>query len=172
MSPKFQRPYSWEKKHVQVFWNDLTTFQREGSFKGGPDKYFLGPIVIRAESKETIYLLDGQQRLATATIFFAVLRDLARELGTRDATDFARDIHVQLIWKEDVGFALELSELDKSYFEETIQTDVPLRKKPTLRSHRLIQKAQQVLTESVKTKIGSLDPHPEPLLNFGSCANS
>jgi uncharacterized protein with ParB-like and HNH nuclease domain len=27
--PRFQRGYSWEKKHVEAFWNDITAFQRE-----------------------------------------------------------------------------------------------------------------------------------------------
>lgn len=72
--PKFQRGHSWLKKHIEAFWTDITTFQTESAVKGGPDKYFLGPIVILPESKETIRLLDGQQRLATATILFSVSR--------------------------------------------------------------------------------------------------
>src|SRR5208282_433228 len=99
--PEFQRGYSWEKKHVEAFWTDITTFQRESEVKGGPDKYFLGPIVILSDSKDIIKLLDGQQRLATATILFGVLRDLARGLVIQDATDFARDTQAQLIVKED-----------------------------------------------------------------------
>jgi uncharacterized protein with ParB-like and HNH nuclease domain len=156
--PKFQRGYSWEKKHVEAFWTDITTFQKESGVKGGPDKYFLGPIVILPDSKDVIYILDGQQRLATATILFSVLRDLARGLGIQDATDFARDIQVQFILKEDAGYALELGELDKLYFAETVQADPPSNKKPTVRSHRNIQKARQVLMEAVKTQIGTLDP--------------
>ena len=62
MVPQFQRGYSWERKHVRDFWTDLTTFQKESAVKDGPDKYFMGPIVVRAESKFVIWLLDGQQR--------------------------------------------------------------------------------------------------------------
>src|SRR5579859_3316085 len=88
--PQFQRGYSWERKHIRDFWLDLATFQKESAVKGGPDKYFLGPIVVRAESKQEIWLLDGQQRLGTATILFSVLRDIGRTLGIQDANDFAR----------------------------------------------------------------------------------
>lgn len=156
--PVFQRGYSWEKKHVEAFWTDITTFQKESSVKGGPDKYFLGPIVILPESKEVIKLLDGQQRLATATILFAVLRDVARSLIIQDATDFARDTQSQLIYKEEPAYSLELGEMDTLYFQETVQADPPAKKKPTIRSHRNIQKAQQFLMDSVRTLIGGMAP--------------
>jgi uncharacterized protein with ParB-like and HNH nuclease domain len=71
--PTFQRGYSWEKKHIEAFWKDLIEFQKQSSKTNGPEKYFLGPIVIQSRSKEIIDLLDGQQRLATATIIFSVL---------------------------------------------------------------------------------------------------
>ena len=55
-------------------------------------------------------------------------------------------------------YALELGELDALYFKESIQSDPPTNKKPTLRSHRNIQLARQVLHDSVKEKIASLNP--------------
>ncbi|HMN41505.1 MAG TPA: DUF262 domain-containing protein [Phycisphaerales bacterium] len=90
--PRFQRGYSWQKKHVEAFWNDIGAFQEESAKKNGPDKYFLGPIVVMPKDKERIYLLDGQQRLATATILFGVMRDAATDLGTDDAIRYSRDI--------------------------------------------------------------------------------
>lgn len=156
--PKFQRGYSWEKKHVEAFWKDITRFQKESAAKDGPTKYFLGPIVILARSKDAIELLDGQQRLATATILLSVLRDIARSLVIQEATDFARDTQRLLITKETGTFSLELGELDKLYFEETIQSDPPKTKTPLLRSNRNIQKARQFLYESVKTAIGGHGP--------------
>ena len=85
--PKFQRGYSWGKKHVEAFWEDVRRFQKESQVKGGPDKYFLGPIVVMQDEniKEIIYILDGQQRLATATILFSVLRDVARDMTIQEA---------------------------------------------------------------------------------------
>ncbi len=156
--PEFQRGYSWEKKHVEAFWTDVRIFQEESGKKGGPERYFLGPIVVRPESKDALHLLDGQQRLATATILFSVIRDCARGLGIMAANDFARDTQVELIEKSKGVFSLELGEMDKLYFAETIQTDPPTDRKPTLRSHRYIQKAREVLMQSVRTLIGALDP--------------
>jgi hypothetical protein len=114
--PTFQRGYSWEKKHVEAFWRDIRTFQSESSSANGPDKYFLGPIVIMQRGKDEIHILDGQQRLATTTILFSVLRDVARSLQTQGGNDLARDIQVQTIVKEDEGpCSLQLGEMDDTF---------------------------------------------------------
>jgi hypothetical protein len=157
--PKFQRGYSWEKKHVEAFWTDVVTFQKESQVKGGPDKYFLGPIVLQQESKDAIHLLDGQQRLATATILFTAIRDAARELKIQASTDFARDVQREMIEKSAAsGYSLVMGEMDQLYFAETIQTDPPANKKAALRSHRNIQKAKAFLGEAVRKSISGLDP--------------
>jgi hypothetical protein len=149
--PTFQRGYSWEKKHVEAFWRDVRTFQTESGVVNGPDRYFLGPIVILPISKEEIHLLDGQQRLATATILCSVLRDAARSLQTQGGNDLARDIQVQTILKEDGGpFSLQLGEMDDGFFRNTIQSDPPVEKDPTIRSHRRIRDAHGVLRDAVR----------------------
>jgi hypothetical protein len=164
--PRFQRGYSWEKKHVEAFWADITTFQQESQAKNGPAKYFLGPIVLMQDSKETISLLDGQQRLATATILFAAIRDAARKLKIQAATDFARDVQRELIEKSSSNsYSLVMGETDKLYFSETIQSDPPANKKAALRSHRNIQKAKAVLAEAINKTIANLDP-PSALATF------
>jgi hypothetical protein len=159
--PAFQRGYSWGKKHVEAFWNDIHNFRKETQKKGGPDKYFLGPIVLmpHPSDKQVLFLLDGQQRLATATILFSVLRDLAHELNVQDAEVFAQKLQSGLIQKEDYGYSLELGELDQAYFQETIQQYPPnSAKKDLLWSHRNIRKARDILLASVKTQIATMAP--------------
>ena len=68
--PPFQRGYSWELSHVSTFWEDVSSFHKQLSQKGGQDTYFLGPIVI-LPSSDCVNLLDGQQRLTT---FYLVLK--------------------------------------------------------------------------------------------------
>lgn len=73
--PDYQRDYSWETQQVSEFWEDLIAF-------GGNDpkapiagkEYFLGAAVL-VNNGTFHLLLDGQQRLATATILLAALRD-------------------------------------------------------------------------------------------------
>jgi hypothetical protein len=157
--PKFQRGYSWGKKHVEAFWDDVRRFQKESQVKGGPDKYFLGPIVVMQDEsdKEIIYILDGQQRLATATILFSVLRDVARQLPIQEATSFVHELQNHLISKEDFGYCLELGVLDREYFIATVQANPATIQKAKIRSHRNIAKAHEVLLEKVKSILPS-DP--------------
>jgi hypothetical protein len=116
----------------------------------------LGPIVLQEKDQEII-LLDGQQRLATATILLACIRDIARDLeppGEHVASDVARDIHAKFIEKGDseVGrYSLVLGELDEMYFKQTIKCDSPKKDvKPRLRSHKLMQSAYSSLRRKVE----------------------
>lgn len=156
MVPRFQRGYSWERKHVESFWNDLCQFAKDSGDKDGPTKYFLGPIVILVKSKDEIAILDGQQRLATATILFCVLRDLGRKIADQPGADFARDIQRELVEKENVGFALEMGDSDKKFFAETIQRDPPVSMAPSLRSHLNIERARAYLHDAIEKKISDL----------------
>src|SRR5687768_4815832 len=73
--PDYQRDYSWQTKHVNDFWNDLIAFDEQ--FPGNAvlgKEYFLGSAVL-VQTETHHLLLDGQQRLATATILLSALRD-------------------------------------------------------------------------------------------------
>src|SRR6478672_164028 len=113
--PEFQRSYSWEKAQVATFWRDLKAFRERFDKSPVDASYFLGPIVV-IESKTDITVLDGQQRLATATILLAALRNLARELHAtnpfQELDYFARDVQRELIEKKDTkprAYSLTLS---------------------------------------------------------------
>lgn len=145
--PEFQRPYSWEKTQLAAFWADLKAFRERFTKSPVSASYFLGPVVV-IESKEEITVLDGQQRLATATIILAVLRDLAHELHrttpNQELDYFARDVQRELIEKKDTDplvYSLTLSELDEAFFHQSIKQDPRHAAKPSLRSHQLIQAA-------------------------------
>jgi len=76
--PEWQRSYSWEMAQVETFWQDLITFSEQYPEKNiVGEEYFLGSIVL-VVGGPTNLLLDGQQRLATATILLSVLRDSRR----------------------------------------------------------------------------------------------
>src|SRR5882672_2628187 len=70
--PRFQRPYSWDRGNIEEFWTDVL----EGTASG----YFIGSMVFYKKGTET-YVVDGQQRLTTLTIFLAALRDTLKEIG-------------------------------------------------------------------------------------------
>ncbi len=165
--PEFQRSYSWEKAQVAKFWEDLGAFHERYDKSPVDASYFLGPIVV-IESKTDITVLDGQQRLATATILLAVLRNLSRELHAacpfQDLDYFARDMQRELIEKKDTtprSYSLTLSELDEPYFLQTIKSDPPTFAKPALRSHQLMKAAYDFFLEEVRLAIQSKPPQAQ-----------
>ena len=72
--PRFQRPYSWDRDNLDDFWRDVVHDNMAG--------YFIGPMVAWRDPLSSLRrVVDGQQRLTTIAIFFAVLRDEFRGLG-------------------------------------------------------------------------------------------
>ena len=68
--PEYQRPYSWTEEEAGTLFDDLYDF-----YESQPsENYFLGSLVlIKEEGKPDAEVIDGQQRLTTLTILFAVL---------------------------------------------------------------------------------------------------
>lgn len=152
--PEFQRAYSWEKQQVETFWEDLVLFAGEYVAAPGTASYFLGPIVL-IERDDTLLLLDGQQRLATATIALAAMRDTARAIdkgAQGKGSDLARDIQRELLEKdtEPVTYALSLSELDEPFFAKVIKSDPPSVPASKLRSHGLILAAYELSRQKLE----------------------
>lgn len=165
--PTFQRGYMWKKKHVEAFWQDVDK-QRIQSRTKGADPHFFGPIVTLSKpTEEMIWLLDGQQRIATATILLCVLRDVAREItkqtGMQAGGDFAAKLQLQCIYDEDSGYALEMGETDLLYFRNTIQADPPLSTKATNLTHRNIKTARATLWDKVISVTGAIQPQMDAI---------
>jgi len=91
---------------------------------------------VTLEDSNEILVLDGQQRIATATILLSVMRDLSRKLdkpGSHKGADLARDTQKDLVEKDKKTsrYSLKLGELDETFFQKVIQEDPP---KPQKRS--------------------------------------
>jgi hypothetical protein len=157
--PPFQRGYSWEKKHVEALWKDLSQFLLEKS-AGIATKYFLGPVVL-LDKESVVEVLDGQQRFATATILFAAIRDAADKLGTPAANALAQAVQMNFIEKNDagdhLGWSVELGSLDKTYFTNTIQSFPCIQTPAKLKSQRNIRDAFKFFSDSISLHLGTLD---------------
>ena len=149
--PDYQRDFSWEAPQISDFWNDLDHFDKTypGANINGKE-YFLGAAVL--VNNETYHLiLDGQQRLATATILLAALRDKIREYKE----DAAKQIQGSFISFEDhlAGGTLpklQLNEFDRTFFRDSIQSFPRIATAATKRSHKLILKAHEYFAERVR----------------------
>ena len=153
--PEFQRGYSWHTNHVTAFWQDILAFHEKKAEAGA--KYFMGPIVIQEKGSEII-LLDGQQRLATATILFSVLRGFAVKADTEEGKFLARDIQKDLIGKRGGGYSLTLNKSDADYFRDVIQKEVPVEAKARVRSNLNILKARKQIEREVEKLLEGTTP--------------
>lgn len=77
--PAHQRNYEWDEEEVGQFWQDCVDV-----FEGRAQRLFVGSIVTNQQGEPDLpgrlSIVDGQQRLATATICFACIHRKAVEL--------------------------------------------------------------------------------------------
>ena len=77
--PAYQRPYRWGTEQALLLLDDLEdVLDREGE-----NQYFLGSVVLVDRGAPKFDVIDGQQRLTTLSIIFALLRDLAESPANR-----------------------------------------------------------------------------------------
>ncbi len=116
--PAYQRPYAWTSEETGTLFDDLFDFFQTESV----DNYFLGSIVlIKNDSDRHADVIDGQQRLTTLSILFAVLTDCF----TTESRKSACRKYLQDDGDELAGIAAQprlfLREWDQDFFNEYIQ---------------------------------------------------
>jgi hypothetical protein len=151
--PDWQRSYSWTTEEVGSFWSDLTAF--DARYPGETitsQEYFLGSIVL-VTGGATNLILDGQQRLATATILLSVLRDARRKYSG----DAAARLQAKYISELDdatntTTYVLTLNVYDRDFFRSEVQDEPqepPVLPTPALKSHGLIRKTRLYFTDRI-----------------------
>jgi len=152
--PTYQRSYAWEAVHIDDFWSDLHgSLSREG---GGPD-YFLGSIVLTRESmSDRLVVIDGQQRLATTSLFLAALREIAAE---QQKDDFAREITSQFLTEYDFEEEervprLRLNATDDPVFRQLVAAGAaPAGDAKRPESHKRLEDAYNTLRDHLRTDL-------------------
>ena len=94
--PVYQRPYVWKSEEISELLDDLTFAMTENP--ENPDfEYFFGSFVFQSKAAAPEIgqkflendLLDGQQRMATLLMLFAVIRDLVGDSDTKESAKIA-----------------------------------------------------------------------------------
>jgi hypothetical protein len=116
--PSYQRPYAWKEEQTGELFDDLYTF-----FENEPnDTYFLGSIVlIKEDAKPRAEVIDGQQRLTTLTILFAVIASRLSGEAKTDAYRYVREPGSVLQGLESKP-RLALRERDRAFFAKYVQS--------------------------------------------------
>lgn len=122
--PRFQREYSWENDELQELWEDLLDCISLKEKNLCPNEYFIGTLVLVGDDDDNMnikrYVVDGQQRLMTITIAFAVLSELFKQKGEETLSNKM----YSYIMGEDangVEYAKIITETPKPYFQMRIQ---------------------------------------------------
>lgn len=154
----YQRDFSWTESEADVFFRDLLAFSDRYTAKNiETQEYFLGSMVLVTGGPDHL-LLDGQQRLATATILLSVIRDqlnlFDKNAGIRLAQKYMydNDDSTGARW-----YKLTLNRYDAEFFRREIQDGLEAEQiLPTLESHRLIHKVREYFLEKFEVKYKEL----------------
>lgn len=149
--PDFQRDFSWGNEQISDFWTDLIGFGgNEPIGKLAGREYFLGAAVL-VNNGAFHLVLDGQQRLATATILLAALRDQIKPFNENAAQQIQdRYISFKDYLTDERIFKIQLNIFDRIFFRDYIQAYPRIDGiKPSKKSHSLIQKAYEYFQEQL-----------------------
>lgn len=110
--PKYQRAFSWDDENAANFLADVNT-----AFTNGSAEYFMGSVVLQGANQK-FEVVDGQQRLTTATILIAAARDFVAAKGMNDV---AKSLEFQFLltkdtWTQQTMPRLTLSVYDNDFF--------------------------------------------------------
>lgn len=145
--PDYQRPYAWGKDETLQLLDDL-----QSSLDRDTDEpYFLGSVVlVKEKGVASAEVIDGQQRLTTLTILFAVLRDLAVNPSLRaDIQKFVEEPEV--VWdNRSAKPRLKLRDRDAKFFRENIQTDGAIAALIDLSDNHVKTDAQQSIRDNAE----------------------
>lgn len=121
--PEYQRPYSWEKSHIDQLWDDL--YEAWNNNADADDSYFLGTIILVDNGDDRLDILDGQQRITTMVIFYAVLRDFFDEEVTGQLNRINRRLE-ESPDSDDSKYRLITGEKHQDVFESTVLSGIAL----------------------------------------------
>lgn len=117
--PPSQRVYGWREPQIDRLFRDLDADAFANSNGDAPATgnhwVFLGTVYLaREEQSGTTFIADGQQRVVTGTMIYAVARDLSADAGERAK-------YHQYVAEPGGDYRLRLRDVDASFFEKWVQ---------------------------------------------------
>lgn len=145
--PDYQRPYAWGRDETLQLLDDL-----QGALDRDTDEpYFLGSLVlVKQRGVPGAEVIDGQQRLTTLTLLFAVLRDLAADSALRaDIHKFIEEPAV--VWAGTLAKPrLRLRDRDTKFFRQYVQTQGQISSLIGLSDNLTTTDAQRAIRDNAK----------------------
>lgn len=122
--PRYQRPYSWKKKNVVMFVNDIFKQIKVGKKSIKTNDYFVGIMIVQgninSKNNRKIEIVDGQQRLTTAIMALSIISKRLLEIGEKIE---AHNTFKYIIAKNKRGneFKTLISNTSQPYFYHLVQ---------------------------------------------------
>lgn len=137
--PIFQRRYSWEKKHCQRLWDDITRIGENQEITS----HFLGSIVYMQPGVGNIstvpefLVIDGQQRLTTLSLLLLALGKAIEERSS-EIDISPRQLSNYYLFNADEEDELRYKQLLTRHDKDTL-IQLLERREPADASHRLVK---------------------------------
>lgn len=158
--PVYQRAYAWKDDDAKTFVDDILR-----ALKAGKAEYFLGTVVAIENKLETkSEIVDGQQRLATAAIMFATIRDIVHQIAPNKGAKFEQEyLFSEALFSESIQPKLRLSNTDHEFFTRHIlarpgsveRLARPKKSDPVAKeSHRLMCDAAKACADGIDNYLG------------------
>lgn len=164
--PPYQRAYAWEERHCKQFLDDLVEQAKTDKYP-----YHLGQIILQIEN-DHLCVIDGQQRLTTAILFFATLVKIIKTRNmdidkikniylmgkfktiNEDRECFEKILSGDIITKPEIA---RYSHSQKNIYNavKVFEREILLLEK---RDKKIIEKLQKVLENALITKLYVKDP--------------
>jgi uncharacterized protein with ParB-like and HNH nuclease domain len=166
--PSYQRPYAWTIQETGILFDDLYDFYKN---EDKEENYFLGSVVlIKQDDDPKSDVIDGQQRLTTLTILFAIIAHSLSDSDDRD--EFKNYINEKGIKSQGIKPKprLRIRERDNGFFKDYVQelkidelTSLNPESQDTETKANIVRNAQ-ILQQRIKdTFVNDAD-----IFNFGS----
>lgn len=155
--PVHQRPFEWTEEVREMLDDIGEAFNRKEA------EYFLGSLVIISASEgQRPKVLDGQQRLAVASL---LLTAIGNEFEKRGESRRAQGVRDQYLFKFDISRGTEhpqlmLNQIDDPYFRSLLQKQAAEPGDGAQESHRRLWKARQSISDWLT---GELNKAPNPI---------
>lgn len=122
--PPYQRPYAWTTEQASELLTDLLSFLGDDARPiEEVNPYFLGSIVlIKKEEYPESDVVDGQQRLTTLTILFAVLRTVVEEKYANGVKKYLYEEGDEILGTPN-RYRLRLRQRDSEFFRKYVQDE-------------------------------------------------
>jgi len=142
--PAYQRDYSWTEEQWEDLWTDIE------ELSGRPDDtHYMGALVVEGKSDREYAVIDGQQRLATLSLFVLAvisrLQDLAATGQDPDGNrQRAEALRSRFIGEKDPASLVEsskltLNDIDNAFYQDNlVQLRAPLNPRGLSRSNKLL----------------------------------